>query len=167
MKLNQFKIIQFLLSSSVLIVSSLPAFAYQTINSLPLSFCLNSSNGYWGKQNQEINVGTGKFKSVLYMTPAKYGNNPAPAAMRCRLDPHSAASTLNLYFGMQNKLNLTTNRVSIFLDGNLVASQTLSSGERYGLDINLSQATHITIETGCTSSIESCGESVYFFESLE
>ncbi|MBD1933067.1 MULTISPECIES: hypothetical protein [Cyanophyceae] len=127
--------------------------------------CVETS-GRWGTSREEISVGKELFTSVMYMTSGYYGGDGQPSSMTCRIRPAGSASkfkTLRLAFGIADNARKGQVTVSVHLDGNQVASRTISSGEKELLLIDVSKASSLAVETSCSSE---CPVFVNVFQAL-
>lgn len=124
--------------------------------------CVNVGGGYWGGIDKVIHVGGQLYQSVMQMYPVSYDR---PATMVCRTTPFGEAprfQTLNLEFGKASSAAGSPVVVTVWLDGNQVASQAVAAGEVKSLVVNVAQARNIALQTSCLNS-ENCSQDMAWF----
>ena len=119
--------------------------------------CVNRG-GSWGKNEQDISVGREVYTTVMYMN--------AGAAFTCRL-PTVRSASLQLEFGISDNDNdKPPITVNVYLDGNQVASRTVSPGQRATLLVDISNRRSLALEAVCVRATN-CSpyySTVHFFK---
>jgi hypothetical protein len=156
---------------SVAIVSSTP-FVAEAKDESRLAWlfeaqCVSESPGRWRREVEDVSVGREVYRSLMFMGP---GSQFASLACRIRQGEDTETSkkknfqSLKLEFGMRDRHSASpANQVIVYLDGEQTSVNTVSSGERVVLALDVSNVSNIAIETICSSKIQYC-DRVYFFD---
>ncbi|WP_156823808.1 hypothetical protein [Oscillatoria acuminata] len=123
--------------------------------------CVTNGPGRSQEETLDISIGRKVYRSYFFLGPGS-----REVSVTCRIgEQEGQFESLLLEFGMRdNDRGSPPNVVNIYLDGVREVSQTLSAGEQVALTLNLSNVSHIAIETICSSQNRYC-DRVYFFES--
>ncbi|MBD2542738.1 MULTISPECIES: hypothetical protein [Planktothricoides] len=163
-----------LLAAGVLSVAILPLspFLAQAKDESRLAWlfeaqCVSESPGRWRREVEDVSVGREVYRSVMFLGP---GSQFASLACRIRQSEDTETSkkknfqSLKLEFGMRDRHSASpANQVIVYLDGEQASVNTVSSGERVVLALDVSNISNIAIETICSSKIQYC-DRVYFFD---
>lgn len=129
--------------------------------------CVSESPGRWRREVENVSVGREVYRSVMFLGP---GSQFASLACRIRQSEDTETSkkknfqSLKLEFGMRDRHSASpANQVIVYLDGEQASVNTVSSGERVVLALDISNVSNIAIETICSSKIQYC-DRVYFFD---
>ncbi len=132
--------------------------------------CVSESPGRWRREVEDVSVGREVYRSVMFLGP---GSQFASLACRIRQREDTNRSnrsnrrnfqSLRLEFGMRDRHSASpANQVIVYLDGEQTSVNTVSSGERVVLALDVSNVSNIAIETICSSKIQYC-DRVYFFD---
>jgi hypothetical protein len=129
--------------------------------------CVSESPGRWRREVEDVSVGREVYRSLMFMGP---GSQFASLACRIRQSEDTETSnkknfqSLKLEFGMRDRHSASpANQVIVYLDGEQTSVNTVSSGERVVLALDVSNISNIAIETICSSKIQYC-DRVYFFD---
>ncbi len=129
--------------------------------------CVSESPGRWRREVEDVSVGRKVYRSLMFMGP---GSQFASLACRIRQPEDTNRSnrrnfqSLKLEFGMRDRHSASpANQVIVYLDGEQASVNTVSSGERVVLALDVSNISNIAIETICSSKIQYC-DRVYFFD---
>jgi hypothetical protein len=112
----------------------------------------------------EVSIGRQLFTSLVSIQVGDFLGSAYTTSITCRLkSPGSPAKykALGLGFGIPDNVNGGEVTVSVYLDGNLVGSRSIYSGEnaqKWG--INVSSASNVSIQASCSNN---CPEKVHFF----
>lgn len=134
--------------------------------SLVRTSCVGSGPGRWRRDREDVAIGRAVHTSVMNLSPSN-----GLAAVTCRIRPEDSSpkfQTLQLEFGMlDSDVSSPANTVSIYLDGQPVATRTVGPGQAASLLFNVSNVSNVSIETMCASRSEYCGRVYFFKTSLE
>lgn len=132
--------------------------------------CVNESPGRWRREVENVSVGREVYRSIMFLGP---GSQFASLACRIRQNQDTNSSnrsnrknfqSLKLEFGMRDRHSASpANQVIVYLDGEQASVNTVSSGERVVLALDISNTSNIAIEIICSSKIQYC-DRVYFFD---
>lgn len=124
--------------------------------------CADAGIGNWGYRNENIVVGKAFYRSRFYM-----GSGDSSVSLTCRLQPNEKEvnfQNLQLAFGMRDNERVSPNvNVNIYLDGILVASQSVFSGKAQSISLDVTNVQNLSIETRCSSQFQYC-DRVYFWD---
>lgn len=127
--------------------------------------CVSNGPGRVQEETLDIAVGRKVYRSYLFLGPGS-----REASITCRIAPENPEDSpgnfqsLLLDFGMRdNDRGSPPNVVNIYLDGERMASERVSPGEKMALSIDVANANNVAIETVCSSQARYC-DRVYFFE---
>ena len=116
--------------------------------------CVNRGNGQYEKSSEDISVGRELYTSVLRVYPN--------AAFTCRLPGGSAS--LRLEYGMSDTaVGYAPITITVYLDGNQVASRTASPGQVGTLLVDISNGKSLAIETACARATN-CNATLRLFK---
>ncbi len=123
--------------------------------------CVTTGPGRSHQETLDISVGRKVYRSYFFLGPGS-----REVSVTCRILPEEGKfESLLLEFGMRdNDRGSPPNAVNIYLDGVREVSHTLSPGDQVSLSLNLTNVSHIAIETVCSTQNRYC-DRVYFFES--
>ncbi|HIK09504.1 MAG TPA: hypothetical protein IGS52_04440 [Oscillatoriaceae cyanobacterium M33_DOE_052] len=125
--------------------------------------CVTQGSGRMRQEMADISVGREVFRSYMFMGPGSRSVN-----LTCKIrgdDPEEKENfnSLRLEFGMQDSdKSGPYNTVVVYLDGEESASQTIGSGEKVSIALDVSQSQNVSVETVCSSRNAYC-DRVYFF----
>ncbi len=125
--------------------------------------CVTQGPGRMRREMADIAVGREVFRSYMFMGPGSRSVN-----LTCKIrgdDPEKEQNfnSLLLEFGMQDSdKSGYYNTVVVYLDGEEKASQTIGSGEKVSIAVDVSQAQNVAVETVCSARNAYC-DRVYFF----
>jgi hypothetical protein len=122
--------------------------------------------GYVSINDGEVSIGRQLFTSSVSMQvgPILGYADTDTTSITCRLKSAGSSAkykSLGLGFGIPDNSNGGEVTVSVYLDGNLVGSRSIYSGEnaqKWG--INVSSANSISIQASCSNN---CPEKVHFY----
>lgn len=113
----------------------------------------------------EVSIGRQLFTSSVSMKVGEiFGGGGYTTSITCRLKSAGSPAkykSLGLGFGITDNNNGGEVTVSVYLDGNLVGSRSIYSGEnaqKWG--INVSSANSVSIQASCSNN---CPENVHFY----
>ena len=123
--------------------------------------CVTNGPGRSQEETLDISVGRKVYRSYFFLGPGS-----REVSVTCRIGEQAGQfESLLLEFGMRdNDRGSPPNAVNIYLDGVREVSHTISPGEQVSVSLNLSNVSHIAIETICSTQNRYC-DRVYFFES--
>ncbi|MCT7986087.1 hypothetical protein NG796_22680 [Laspinema sp. A4] len=123
--------------------------------------CVTNGPGRSQQETLDISIGRKVYRSYFFLGPGS-----REVSVTCRIGEESGQfESLLLEFGMRdNDRGSPPNAVNIYLDGVRQESYTLTPGEQVSLSLNLTNVSHVAIETVCSSQTRYC-DRVYFFES--
>ncbi len=123
--------------------------------------CVTNGPGRSQEETLDISIGRKVYRSYFFLGPGS-----REVSVTCRIgEQQGQFESLLLEFGMRdNDRGSPPNAVNIYLDGVREVSHTLSPGEQVSLSLNLTNVSHVAIETVCSTQNRYC-DRVYFFES--
>ncbi|MCT7974592.1 hypothetical protein [Laspinema olomoucense] len=123
--------------------------------------CVTNGPGRLQQETLDISVGRKVYRSYFFLGPGSRA-----VSVTCRIgEQEGQFESLLLEFGMRdNDRGSPPNAVNIYLDGVRQESHTISPGEQVALSLNITNASHVAIETVCSTQNRYC-DRVYFFES--
>ncbi|NES94769.1 MAG: hypothetical protein F6K32_05970 [Desertifilum sp. SIO1I2] len=125
--------------------------------------CVSAGTGRTIRERQDISIGRQFYTSVMSMVS---WSSAYPASVTCRINTTGAAE-VQLQFGVIDRdANRPRSRVSVYLDGNEIATRNVIPGEIVTINADITNGSNLAVETLCLSS-QNCARVHFINAQLE